>query len=448
MTDDPDAPEPLDELRRGLGRTWATARLATRLGTKAMKRTFFTRKAEPAPIADATETAETAAAVARARELVTTMGALKGLAMKAGQIASYMPGALPPAAQAVLAELQAESLAMSFDRIDGVIRGELGGGPDELFERFDRAPFAAASIGQVHRARHAGQDVAVKVQYPGIEELIRSDLRTIGLMVRLSFVGTSADGGALVDELRTRLVEECDYQREAESQALFARLLAAVPGASVPGVVAARTSKRVLSTVLVDAERFAAFAAAGAGAAQALRDRAGQIIYRACFELIFHRCIFNADPHPGNYLFGPGGDVVFLDFGCVRRFDPAMIDTWKRMAGAIIAGDEAGFRDGFTGLGFVARPRGFDWAYQWDAMRRLYQPFLAPGFRYTPEFVRSTYGLLIFDNPNKRRIAMPPEWLFLNRLQWGLNAVLAQLGSAAPWGEIMRELIAMPTEPA
>jgi predicted unusual protein kinase regulating ubiquinone biosynthesis (AarF/ABC1/UbiB family) len=447
MADDPDAPEPLAELRRGLGRTWATARLTARLGRKAAARTFFTRKAaapEPAPADDRA----TAAAVARARELVATMGALKGLAMKAGQIASYMPGALPPAAQQVLAELQAESLAMSFDRIDGVLRGELGGGADELFERFDRAPFAAASIGQVHRAVHAGQAVAVKVQYPGIEDLIRSDLRTIGVLVRLSFVGTSADGGALVDELRARLLEECDYRREAEHQALFARLLATVPGASAPAVVPARTSSRVLSTVLVDAERFAAFAAPGAGAAQARRDRAGQIIFRTCFELIYRRCIFNADPHPGNYLFGPDGEVVFLDFGCVRRFEPAMIDTWKRMAAAILAGDEPGFRDGFAGLGFLAKPRGFDWAYQWDAMRTLYRPFLEPGFRFTPEFVRASYGLLIFDNPNRRRIAMPPEWLFLNRLQWGLNAVLAQLGSAGPWGEIIRELLATPTEPA
>jgi predicted unusual protein kinase regulating ubiquinone biosynthesis (AarF/ABC1/UbiB family) len=368
--------------------------------------------------------------------------------MKAGQIASYMPGALPPAAQAVLAELQAESLAMSFDRIDQVLRAELGGGADVLFDGCARAPFAAASSGQVHRAVHAGRPVAVKVQYPGIEDLIRSDLRTIGVMVRMSLIGTSADGGALVEELRTRLVEECDYRREAEHQARFARLLAAVPGASAPAVVAARSSTRVLATELAAAERFAAFAAPGGGAAPALRDRAGQIIFRACFELLFRRCIFNADPHPGNYLFGPGGDVVFLDFGCVRRFDPAMIDTWKAMARAILAGDEAGFRDGFAGLGFVARTRGFDWAYQWDAMRTLYRPYLEPGFRYTPEFVRASYGLLIFDNPNRRRIAMPPAWLFLNRLQWGLNAVLAQLGSTGPWGEIIRELVTAPTEPA
>lgn len=446
-----DDAEPLDELRRGLGRTWATARLGAKLGRKAAGRLLFKPKPTTAAAgADAKADRETAAAVAKARELVATMGALKGLAMKVGQIASYMPGALPPAVQQVLAELQADSVAMTFDRIDAVIRAELGGGADEVFEQFERAPFAAASIGQVHRAVVGGRPVAVKVQYPGMAELIRADLKTIGMMVRLSTVGTSVDSGALVAELRARLIEECDYRREAEHQALFARLLAEIPGASVPAVVAERTTTRVLSTALVDATRFAAFTAPAGGAPQAIRDRAGQIIYRACFELIFHRCIYNADPHPGNYLFGADGDVVFLDFGCVRRFEPAMIDTWKRMALAIVSGDRATFRDAFIALGFVPKPdhKKFDWDYQWDAMRTLYRPYLEPGFRYDAAFVQQSYGLLMFDNPNRRRIAMPAEWLFLNRLQWGLNAVLAQLGATGNWGEILREIVEAPTEPA
>jgi predicted unusual protein kinase regulating ubiquinone biosynthesis (AarF/ABC1/UbiB family) len=442
MADDADAPEPLDELRRGFGRTWATARLAGKLGRKAAGRMLFRAKKTPTdPDADVDEKA-----LAKARELVATMGSLKGLAMKAGQIASYMPGALPPAVQKVLAELQAESVAMTFERIDEVIRGELGAGVEEMFDSFERTPFAAASIGQVHRGVHGGRPVAVKVQYPGIEDLIKADLKTIGMLVRLSMVGTSADAGALVDELRARLIEECDYRREAEHQQLFAGLLAAVPGASVPGVELGRTTKRVLATALVDADRFATFT----GAPQAIRDRAGQIIFRACFELIFHRCIYNADPHPGNYLFRADGDVVFLDFGCVRRFEPAMIDTWKRMAGAILAGDRATFRDAFVALGFVPKPdhRAFDWDYQWDAMRIVYRPYLEPGFRFDAAYVQGSYGLLMFDNPNRRRIAMPPEWLFLNRLQWGLNAVLAQLGSTGPWGEMIRELIVTSTNPA
>ena len=438
----PDEPDELDKLRRGLGRTFATARLTARLGRKAAGRMLFKGKAPPV---NGHADAELADAIAQARSLVVTMGGLKGLAMKAGQIASYMPGALPRQAQEILAELQAESIAMTFERIDEVIRAELGGGVDTLFDRFERTPFAAASIGQVHRAELDGRALAIKVQYPGIEDLIRSDLRTVGMLVRLSMLGSPVDAPALVGELRARLLEECDYHGEADNQALFARLFADIPGASAPAVERRRSARRVLATELSSRDRFAAFVQT---APQAVKDRAGQIIFRACFDLLFRRCIFNADPHPGNYLFAPDGDVTFLDFGCVRRFDPKMIETWKALARGILAGQRSALVDGFTALGFVAKPKKFDWDYQWEAMRTMYRPYLDPGFRYTDEFVSGSYGIMMFDNPNKFRIAMPPEWLFLNRLQWGLNAVLAQLHAGGPWPSLIHDALALPIEPA
>jgi len=263
----------------------------------------------------------------------------------------------------------------------------------------------------------------------------------VGVIARLSSIGSPLDAGALTGELRDRLLEECDYQREAASQRLFAQLLAAVPGASVPEVIGERTRTRVLTTSLVAGARLAEVD-------PAVRDRAGEIIYRACFELLFHRCIYNADPHPGNYLVAADGGVTFLDFGCVRRFDPQMIATWRRMARAILDGDRAGFRAAFTALGFVGKEKGFDWDYQWNAVRHLYRPYLVPDFRYDADHVRESFGILMFDNPNRLRIAMPPEWLFLNRLQWGLNAVLAQLHARAPWRVLLEQILAQPIDPA
>ncbi|HEX2691472.1 MAG TPA: AarF/ABC1/UbiB kinase family protein [Kofleriaceae bacterium] len=430
----------LDELTRGVRRMWSTASLTSKLGAKAAGRMLF-RKHRPmeAPGGEA-EARRTEAAVASARQLVARMGQLKGLVMKAGQIASYMPGTLPPAAQAVLAELQAHSTPMAYARIALVLHAELGDGP--WFEMFSETPFASASIGQVHRATYAGAPVAVKIQYPGIADAIQSDLKMVSVIARMSMLGSPSDGGALANELRDRLLEECDYRREAQNQVRFGGLLASVPGASVPQVIAARSSERVLTTSFVDA------APLGALADQAVRDRAGQIIFRACFELIFRRCVYNADPHPGNYLVAPDGAVTFLDFGCVRQFDPQMIATWRAMARAILDGDRAGFADGFRALGFVGKDKGFDWDYQWSAMRELYRPYLTPTFRYEPELVRNSFGLLMFDNPNRFRIAMPPEWLFLNRLQWGLNAVLAQLRATGPWRAILEDIFAMPIEPS
>ena len=421
----------LDKLTVGWRRAFSTARLTGKLGAKAAGRMLFRRRETASD-----EEPDIEAAIAAARKLVTRMGSLKGLVMKAGQIASYMPGALPPAAREVFAELQAQSTPMAWPQIAEVLRAELGDGA--LFESIDERPFAAASIGQVHRAVLRGTPVAVKIQYPGIADAIRNDLKMVGVIARMSSVGSPVDGAALAGELRDRLLEECDYTLEATNQVLFQRLLARVPGASAPDVVPDRTTTRVITTALIDRARLPDFATTGT---QDARDRAGQIIYRACFELLFHRAIYNADPHPGNYLVADTGEVTFLDFGCVRRFDPVMIRTWKQLARSILGGDRAGFADNFRALGFVGKERGFDWDYQWNATRFLYRPFLEPGFRYTPAFVAETFGTLMFDNPNRFKMAMPPAWLFLNRLQWGLNAVLAQLAATGPWRAILDELL-------
>jgi predicted unusual protein kinase regulating ubiquinone biosynthesis (AarF/ABC1/UbiB family) len=430
----------LEELTGGLRRMWSTASLGSKLGMKAAGRVFFSKK-EKELDPDAA-LASTDAAIAAAKKLVSKMGKLKGLAMKAGQIASYMPGALPPAAQEVLAELQASSTPMSYARIDDVLATELGTSGRRLFDSIDERPFAAASIGQVHRAMFEGAPVAVKVQYPGVEDAIRTDLRMVAVIARLSSVGSPIDGAALSAELRDRLLEECDYAREADNQRLFAKLLDSVDGARVPSVVAARSSRRVLTSAFADGGPLAAITD------QPTRDRAGQIIFRACFELLFRRCIYNADPHPGNYLVDATGTVTFLDFGCVRRFEPDMIRTWKRMALSILDDNRDGFQAGFRALGFVGKEKKFDWDYQWNAMRTLYRPFLEPGYRYDPADVTKSFGVLMFDNPNRTRIAMPPAWLFLNRLQWGLNAVLAQLNASGPWGATIRELLNAELDPA
>src|SRR5687767_9889055 len=186
---------------------WSTASLTGKLGAKAAGRLLFKRKK---PTTEELTEKETEAAIESAKKLVARMGHLKGLVMKAGQIASYMPGTLPPAAQEVMAALQAQSTPMAFAKIEEVVRAELGAAARELFDDFDERPFAAASIGQVHRAMHRGAGVAVKIQYPGIEDAIRSDLKMVSVIARLSSVGSPVDGAALASELRDRLVEECD----------------------------------------------------------------------------------------------------------------------------------------------------------------------------------------------------------------------------------------------
>jgi predicted unusual protein kinase regulating ubiquinone biosynthesis (AarF/ABC1/UbiB family) len=354
--------------------------------------------------------------------------------MKIGQMASYLPGALPDEAQSVLAQLQADSVAMTVERVAEVVREELGAAPESLFDDFEPTPFAAASIGQVHRARFAGRPVAVKIQYPGIEAVLRSDLSTIGFMTKVSTFGLPIDGAALVEELRSRILEECDYRLEASNQRELAALFERDPDVHVPHVVAERSARRVLTTTYDDGMRFARFAAE---APQAARDRAGEIIFRTCFQSLFQHGVYNGDPHPGNYLFTDDGRVTFLDFGCVRRFDEGFIGRWKEFACGVLDGQKDRFPERLRALGLVGKEAGFDYAHQWEVTRYLYTPFVQrdPYFTYTDDYVRRSYGLMIFENPNQRRTACPPEWLLLNRLQWGLNAVLAKLRATAPWPE-------------
>ncbi|MGE0784809.1 MAG: ABC1 kinase family protein [Sandaracinaceae bacterium] len=431
---------PIKELAKGFkDRTWVTAKLAAKVGMSAARRQIAGAKT------DAPSDAQVHESIEAAKKLVVELGQLKGLVMKVGQMASYLPGALPAPAQEVLAELQAQSTRMDTDQVRAVLEAELGASVDELFESFDPEPIAAASIGQVHRARHRGRDVAVKIQYPGIEEVLKSDLSTFSVLTKVGTFGLPIDAAALAEELRSRILEECDYRIEAASQRALAPLLEKVPGASVPEVIEERSSQRVLTTELVDAMPFGEFART---ASQAAKDRAGEIIFRTCMETLFKHGVYNGDPHPGNYLFRPDGSVVFLDFGCVRRFEEDFIEKWKAFARSMIDGDRAVFPERYRALGMVGTERGYDWDGQYEVVSYLYRPLTQrePFMRFDDDYVRGSYAVLLFDNPNQRKTACPPEWLLLNRLQWGMYAVLAKLDARAAWPDFMRGAALAPFE--
>lgn len=437
---------PLERITSGFrGRTWKTAKLASKVGWKAMKKNMGLGKSKAdRSQPDGGDDQSPAPDTANIQALVDELDDMKGLMLKLGQMASYLEGSMPPAAQKVLARLQSSSRAMAWSSVTAVLEEAFQAPVNEVFENIEETPFAAASIGQVHRATTLdGQRVAVKVQYPGIAGAITSDLKTLGPLARLSTTLMPTSGSDLVAELRERLVDECDYRKEAANQTMFAGLLAGLDGARVPTVVAELSTERVLTTELVDALRFEEFQQQ---ATQAAKNRAAETIFRGCFDSVFRRCVFNADPHPGNYLFSVDGEVTFLDFGCVRHFDVAFIDAWKKLALTVLDNRREEFPAAFVATGLATKTKGFDWDAQWDAVLYLYRPFLATEpFRYTADYVRESYDVLLWDNPNKYRTKLPPEWLFLNRLQWGLNSVMSALDASAPWGEIWKDAVRSPS---
>ena len=226
------------------GRTMVTAKLGIKLGMKAAK-TALNLDDKPS---------DEGAALALAMDLMEEIDGLKGLVMKFGQMASYLGTSFPPDAQRMLAKLQAEASALPFDEVRPILEEELGDSVDSLFDTFDETAFAAASIGQVHKAVYQGQSVAVKIQYPGIEDAIRSDLKTIGNILLIGLTGALQDGKALTSELRQRILEECDYRQEAINQQYFCDVYKDQPEIIIPKIYTECSSKRVLTSEFIEAK--------------------------------------------------------------------------------------------------------------------------------------------------------------------------------------------------
>jgi predicted unusual protein kinase regulating ubiquinone biosynthesis (AarF/ABC1/UbiB family) len=428
-------PAALGSLAKGFrNRTMVSAKLAGKIGLA-----YLGRKSNPGQgVRDETS-------LKSALKIVKELGALKGLAMKIGQIASYMPGALSPEAQAIFRELQTQSTPMTFESIRAVLESEFGAPISTLFDSFDPVPIAAASIGQVHRAVFEGRPVAVKVQYPGIEELMKSDLKSLRWISKLLVVGTPNDGERLAQELRDRMLEECDYRLEARRQTLFHQLYGKIAGAHIPSVIEARSTRRVLCSEYFEGMNFKEFCET---ANQEVKNRAATTIFNAVFQTLFRHAIYNGDPHPGNYLFTESGEVIFLDFGCVREFSMQFIDDWKRVEKAMLDNDRSSMRQHFAATGMMGVPaKDFDWDHHWETMRYVCRPYLEPQpFTFSQEYVQQSYKKILFDRTTMKMLKTPPEWLLLNRVTWGLNSVLGHLNATGPWGQYWLEGVTSKTE--
>ena len=382
--------------------------------------------------------------VAVARNMVAALGELKGVAMKVGQTLATWDFATAAAPQAELRTLLTSSRPMSPAAIAQVFLEELGEPPRRLFAEWSPTPFAAASIGQVHRARLPnGEEVAVKVQYPAIVDAVTADLQSAVLVDRLAaLLFRGQEPGVFLAELRERFLEECDYRREAEDQESFRKTWLARPGVRIPRVYPELSTGRVLVTELVQAEGFESFAASASPAA---KNRAALTIGRFALESIFRHGRFNADLHPGNFLFA-AGDVVFLDFGCVKRLAPDFAAAWRRFTRAALERDRQEARASFVEMRMLLDPERYDYDYHWRMIVAGHEPFLAAPFRFTPAFVGRAWRMVMTDNPNRFRINTPKDWVFAMRALWGLYATLARLGAEGDFRESLLALLYEPGE--
>ncbi len=452
------ASPPTSRLGR-LARLTALAPRALPLAGAAVKRALG-KKQDPTE-EERRKVMETARKTAEA--MLKTLGEMKGLPLKLGQMASYIDGLAPPGYeerfQETLKKLQAKAPPLSPEAAVKVITEELGAPPSEIFADWEVEPFAAASIGQVHRATTRGGDrVAVKVQYPGIDRAIENDLKSVQLLeAMIAPIGRRYHSKDAVDEIKSVFMAELDYTREAEVADMFRRIHAEDPDIVIPRVHHALTTRRVLTADLIQGQDYATFCAT---ASQADKDAAGATIWRFMMRALFKYGILYADPHPGNYRFLGGGRVGFLDFGCHKLLPPDLVAGQKRYITALMDGNEEEFQRACVEvLGYdPTDPDG--WPLYLAYTRLVTKPIVVDEeFTHTHEFAREAVAFLVrntkkivFKEGDKlptlpRPIHVPKDHTFVNRLQWGLGSVLAGLGARGNWRRMAEEWVRGPLYP-
>ncbi len=385
-----------------------------------------------------------------ALKMVGALGQMKGAAMKLGQFASFIdtefiPDEYREIYQEQLAKLRTDAPAMPWEKVEKVLEEEYEGEPlSEMFAEFEHEAFAAASIGQVHRAELLdGRAVAVKIQYPGIAEALDADLRNAGTIVRLArALAPGLDAKEIAKELRERVMEELDYEYEAQNQRSFARAYREHPFIYVPEVITRLSRRRVLVTELVEGLGFEQIK----DLPHEERSRFGEIVFRGSFGSIYHLQHFNADPHPGNYILLEDGRVAFLDFGMTKKLDHEQIVLEQRVIDAAFHDDPERFRSALHELGFIKDPS------KLDAERLMEHTMAVSGWfiedreieisaRRVMKIIESTNDPRSEFYDLMRRESLPAEELMFRRMEIGVVAVLGQLRAKRNWHRIMREWI-------
>ncbi|GAB2532943.1 ABC1 kinase family protein [Nocardia heshunensis] len=393
------------------------------------------------------------ALVAAAEDIVTVLGSMKGLAMKAGQLLSMfdllsvfttarLSAHQRERFQRKLTALYDQSAPVPFAQLRTVIEGDYGRRIEEVFAEFDESPIGAASIGQVYRARlHDGRAVAVKVQYPGIDVAIRADIKNLALVVRmLRGVAPALADHAILRELTTRFAEEIDYRTEAANHATMAEMFAGHPFVRIPAIVTELCTARVLVTELIDGQRFEEIAALP----DAERNRVGEILLRFYLGTMIRERRFTGDPHPGNIMLAPDGAVVFLDFGLLKHMDDAAVEFELACVRAAAEYRSADLRALFVDYGLLEQ----DSAATADLCLRLVHE--VSGWLLTDAEIRvaeeaAAAALFTFVDPRRgyfehwRREYAPAEHAFARRVEYGTLALLGKLRASGNWHRIGRE---------
>jgi predicted unusual protein kinase regulating ubiquinone biosynthesis (AarF/ABC1/UbiB family) len=393
-----------------------TAGVATRTVTQKMVGAFQDL--------DARQAAEKKALHKSAEQMAKTLGELKGAAMKVGQMLTTDPELLPPEIIEHLSVLQNSAPAMDFDMVREVVENALGGKLEDHYVTFSEEAIGAASIGQVHRATtHEGQDVAVKVQYPGIAATIEADLKNLGAVMNVAKALIPAERvDAYIEEVKEVIANESDYHREADNLERFIVLLRDLPGIRVPTPVQELTRKDVLTMEFIEGPRLVDHLQE---ADQNERNEKMLTLMTAYLHMMHRHGALHVDPHPGNFLVDQEGRVVLLDLGAVRDYSLDFGDNLIRMIIAMWEHDTDLLKDGWERLAFV--DKGIDPEMIYDWFNLILDPLLEDReFDFGDWSLQEEAMRFVLKNPKLKLFAPPQEVIFYMRVMAGMRGLLAQ----------------------
>lgn len=377
-------------------------------------------------------------------DLMNAIGNLKGPLMKVGQILSTIPEALPPEYSEAFQNLQSNAPPMNWSFVRRRMRAELGSDWESRFKNFEPEAFAAASLGQVHKATTLDGDiVACKLQYPDMQSAISADLNQLKIIFSLyQIYDQSINTDAIFEELKERLHEELDYRLESRHQALYAHLLQDEKNVHVPRVYNDLSTDRLLVSEWVLGSKILNYKTAKIET----RNQIALNLFRAWYVPLYHTGIIHGDPHLGNYSVRDDLSINLMDFGCIRKFPPSFVQGVIELYRSLQKNDINQTVHAFEIWGFENLSREqIEVLSIWA--RFLYDPILDDNVRVIGESKHGVYGRETAQKVHAELkrvgggIKVPREFVFMDRAALGLGSVFIHLQAEINWHELFEDMI-------
>jgi predicted unusual protein kinase regulating ubiquinone biosynthesis (AarF/ABC1/UbiB family) len=381
---------------------------------------------------------------AHARQLRAALGGLKGPLMKVAQLLATIPEAIPDEYVAELSQLQSNAPSMGWPFVRRRMQSELGAGWEARFQSFEHEATAAASLGQVHRATALdGQKLACKLQYPDMSSAVEADLGQLKLIFSIfERYDRAVSTKRVQEEIAERLREELDYAREARHMALYADILADVPGVHVPKPVYDLSTRRLLTMNWLDGEKLIDTVTRRPDLSETLAVN----MFHAWYVPLYRYGVLHGDPHLGNYSAREDGSINLMDFGCVRVFKAPFVKAVIDLYRAVQTGDDELAAEAYRVWGFGELSKDVVGVLNIWA-KFIYEPLLDDRPRKIGQANNGIYGREVAQHVHKELvriggIEVPREFVFMDRATLGLGSVFIHLQAELNWHRLFEELIA------